>query len=146
MLFIMKRPLFRKRQQVGVNQEAENKKVMKQLKQFDSVTSYCETVACRHQAIAKHFGENTEKCTDRCDACTIGKQVSRELNCLGQVGSVRTYTKIEIDEPNQAFDEYNPDLYGGKRGGFGFESAELGKDAGPSDAFKDESGNGTRAI
>lgn len=80
----MKKPLFRKQRfgapQIAVNQEAENRKVMMQLKQFESVTNYCEQVKCRHQTIAKHFGDQTAICKDRCDACTIGKQVSR--NCL----------------------------------------------------------------
>jgi len=139
----MKRPLFRKQwghNPVAVNQANENKKVMIALKQFESVSNYCEEVKCRHETMAKHFGETeTEKCGDRCDGCTIGKQVSRELDCLGKVGSCKTYTKMQYDEPNAAFDEYNPDLYGGKRGGFGFESAELGKDEGPGSAFPDES-------
>lgn len=141
----MKRPLFRKNrnrfgQAIAVNQEHENRKVQIQLKQFESVSNYCENVTCRHQTMAKFFGETIEKCGDRCDGCTIGKQVNRELDCLGKVGSCRTYTTIqEVDAlQNDASDEYNPSLYGGKRGGFGFESAELTND-GPAEAFHDES-------
>ena len=61
------------------------------------------------------------------------------MDCLGKVGSCRTYTRIDEGDNNEFSEEYNPDLYGGKRGGFGFESAELADGAGPSDAFKDES-------
>ena len=56
------------------------------------------------------------------------------------IGSCRSYTTIEEKEENGAFDEYNPDLYGGKREGYGFENADLKdfKDSGPSAAFTDE--------
>ena len=69
-----------------VNQEAENRKVMIQLKQFESVGNYCEEVTCRHKSMAKAFGEVTDKCGDRCDACTKPKQLNRELDCLVKVG------------------------------------------------------------
>jgi superfamily II DNA helicase RecQ len=89
MVFIIKRPLFKKqwgKNPVAVNQENENRKVMISLKQFESVTNYCEKVTCRHQTMAQFFGEATDKCGDRCDGCTIGKQVGRELDCLGRIG------------------------------------------------------------
>ena len=36
------------------------------------------------KTIAKAFGEITEPCGDRCDACTKPKQLNRELDCLGK--------------------------------------------------------------
>ena len=42
---------------------------MIQLKQFEAVGNYCEDISCRHKAIAKAFGETTDKCGSRCDAC-----------------------------------------------------------------------------
>ena len=146
MVFIIKRPLFRKFNKVPINQDAENKKVMVQLKQFETVSKYCEEIECRHKVIAKAFGEVTEPCGNRCDACTKPKQLNRELDCLGKVGSKRLGgIMIEQDEDGGwGFDNHDPTLYGGKRGGYGFEVADK-ENEGPSTAFKDES-SGTSSI
>lgn len=147
MIFIIKRPLFRKFNKVPINQDAENKKVMVQLKQFETVSKYCEEIECRHKVIAKAFGEITEPCGNRCDACTKPKQLNRELDCLGKVGSKRLGgIMIEQDEDGGwGFDNHDPTLYGGKRGGYGFEVADK-ENEGPSTAFKDESSRTSSII
>jgi ATP-dependent DNA helicase Q5 len=142
LIFIIKKPLMWKKKDIG-NAEQNKKKVMIQLRQFESVTKYCEGTDCRHKTMAKFFGENTEDCKTNCDGCTNKAQVSRELDCMGKVGSCKTYTKISEEDDNDAFAEYNPDLYGGRRGGYGFERADE-----PSEAFKNEveGGTGTTSV
>ena len=151
-VFIIKKPLFRKqwgrnKNSPPVNQEAENRKVMIQLKQFEAVGNYCEDIQCRHKAMAKAFGETTEKCGDRCDACTKPSQLNRELDCLGKVGVGNRLGSLmeEPEEPNSfgGFVNHDPELYGGKRNGFGFEVHD--KENEPKSAFKDES-SGTSNI
>ncbi|CBY15192.1 unnamed protein product [Oikopleura dioica] len=124
-------------------QQQNKKKVMIQLRQFESVTKYCEATDCRHRTMAKFFGENTDDCKTNCDGCTNKVQVARELDCMGKVGSCKTYTKISEEDDNDAFAEYNPDIYGGRRGGYGFERPDE-----PSEAFKDEveAGTGTTSV
>lgn len=142
LIFIIKKPLFRKRVDQPGNAEANKNKIMVQLKQFESVTNYCEAVDCRHMRMAKFFGEKTEKCETNCDGCTNKAQLGRELDCMGKVGSCKTYTKIAEGDDNDAFDDYDPNIYGGRRGGYGFERNGLDE---PSDAFKDES-SGTSSV
>ena len=144
MVFIIKKPLFRKQWQKrgqpvkAVNQEAENKKVYVQLAQFEQVAKFCEDVECRHKVIARAFGEDIEKCGDRCDACTKPAQLNRELDCLGQVGSKRLGSMIEKDGDFDASEMYG----GGREGmkGSGFEHRGDDDESGySSKPFKDES-------
>merc|ERR1711892_89186 len=142
MVFIIKRPLFRKQWQKrgqpvkAVNQDAENKKVYCQLAQFEQVAKFCEDVECRHKVIARAFGEDIEKCGDRCDACTKPTQLNRELDCLGRVGSKRLGSMVEKEGD---FD--SSDMYGGGRNGMtgtGFEKHD-DEGGGSFKPFKDES-------
>ena len=119
--------------QKAVNQEAENRKVHIQLKQFEQVEKFCEEVDCRHKVIARAFGETIEKCKTRCDACTKPAQVSRELDCLSQVGSKRLGSMIEKEDDFDASELYG----GGRNGAFGFEKYDGGGES--AKPFKDES-------
>lgn len=80
---------------------------------------------CRHDAIAKFFGDVTPPCNKGCDFCKNPGAVKRQLESLEHCSN--SWSKTCIGPTGSSWDRYDPELYeGGRRGCRGFSRSVLG--------------------
>uniref|UniRef100_A0A1B0DF19 DNA 3'-5' helicase n=1 Tax=Phlebotomus papatasi TaxID=29031 RepID=A0A1B0DF19_PHLPP len=104
--FLLKQDIAKSRTDESADKAKQN------LKNFEKMVKYCETVECRHKFFADYFGDETPVCINRCDVCKNPKQSASALEKFHSLSSTgRIGGKLSYD-----YDDYCEDLYeGGKR-------------------------------
>ncbi|NXX43112.1 RECQ5 helicase, partial [Tricholaema leucomelas] len=115
--FLIKKELSSIQEKKGTLKESD-KAVMTA---FDALVNFCEQLGCRHNAIAKFFGDVTPPCNKGCDFCKNPGAVKRQLESLEHCSN--SWSKTCIGPTGSSWDRYDPELYeGGRRGCRGFSS------------------------
>ncbi|XP_064007096.1 ATP-dependent DNA helicase Q5 isoform X2 [Pogoniulus pusillus] len=115
--FLIKKELSSIQEKKGTLKESD-KAVMTA---FDALVNFCEQLGCRHNAIARFFGDVTPPCNKGCDFCKNPGAVKRQLESLEHCSN--SWSKTCIGPTGSSWDRYDPELYeGGRRGCRGFSS------------------------
>ncbi|XP_055695152.1 ATP-dependent DNA helicase Q5-like [Lutzomyia longipalpis] len=105
-------------------------KAKQNLKNFEKMIKYCETVECRHKFFADFFGDSPPNCVKRCDVCKNPKESVAALEKFHALSSTgRLGGAISLDYNNCGDDLYE----GGRNAVKMIESEYTESDASPSD-------------
>ena len=75
-----------------------------QRKQIREMFRYAEAVRCRHQMLARHFGDESEPCRTSCDICT-GRDVLAEAPKRARRERIKASEPLQAPEPMAASEE-----------------------------------------
>lgn len=76
--FLLKRELDRRRDKRKSTSQSDTAKLLS----FESMIKYAEDDKCRHESIAKYFGDDVPKCGKCCDVCKYPLKVKSQVNAF----------------------------------------------------------------
>uniref|UniRef100_A0A8C5QZ14 ATP-dependent DNA helicase n=1 Tax=Leptobrachium leishanense TaxID=445787 RepID=A0A8C5QZ14_9ANUR len=98
---------------------------------FETIVNFCESLGCRHAAIAAFFGDKKPQCNKACDCCKNPQAAKRQLEHLeGLIQGGRSRTCIQQPAGPSGLFSYNPELYEGGKKSYGFASCDDGQEEG----------------
>ncbi|XP_057312754.1 ATP-dependent DNA helicase Q5-like [Hydractinia symbiolongicarpus] len=105
--YLLKRDIERKREK---NRSSYNSDTADMLS-FEAMVKYAQDIRCRHETIAKYFGDDPPQCHKSCDVCKYPAKVTAQVNAFKEN---ITFTSTTI---SKKADNDTSQLYGGGRNG-----------------------------
>jgi len=79
---------------------------------FETMVKYAQEIKCRHEVVAKYFGDELPKCNKSCDVCKYPGRVTSQVNAFKEA---ITFSSTTISKKESLEDR--KELYGGGRHG-----------------------------
>ncbi|XP_047125556.1 ATP-dependent DNA helicase Q5 isoform X1 [Hydra vulgaris] len=98
---------------------------------FETMVNYVQSISCRHEYIAKYFGDDIPQCNRSCDVCKNSEKATAQLNAFKDSINF-TSTTISLKSSNKT-----NNLYGGGKNGIDtkYDDGEITSDG--EDTSKD---------
>ncbi|XP_065176564.1 ATP-dependent DNA helicase Q5-like [Sycon ciliatum] len=125
--------------------EAARPHVRAQQSSFEELVKYCLGTSCRHESIAKHFGDPLPQCKDLCDCCREPNAVRKMLS----TGHLSKSANSRYSTVAGGVERHAPDseMYGGGRWGHRkANGADALGESGSDDEGGSYDGDGERAY
>lgn len=131
--FLLRRDIERKKDRNNATSQSSNSDMLS----FEAMVKYAQDDKCRHEAIAKYFGDDPPNCNKSCDVCKFPSKVSSQVNSFKEA---ITFTSTSMSKPQ---DDDTSEMYGGGRRGADTKYDDDGeivsdKEDGLGDFIKDE--------